>query len=100
MPAASHRLIITLSNTDTALQRLVGVVRRRGFRIVSLDAAEESAGVLRVRTLVEGVRSAQTLAEHVANIVDVRSVKVEPQPNAAPPSVSGLLDTVDPPRLR
>lgn len=73
----SSEFDVELSPVPGALQRLLGVVRRRGFTILSLSAVRDDTGDgYRVAITVSGARRALTLRNHLANLVDVRSVNL------------------------
>lgn len=70
----SH-LDVHLSTEPGALQRFLGVIRRRGFAVTSINAVRHEAGnSFRIDLVVEGARCPSTLHKHLDNLVDVRAV--------------------------
>ncbi len=70
-----HRLKLRVDEADGALQRILLVVSRRGFRPHRVTARLE-AGRFEVELEVESTRSAATLARQLERLFDVRSVEV------------------------
>lgn len=68
---------ITLSPEPGSLQRLLGVVRRRGFTIRSISATRETSGhSYHLDLIVDGQRCPTNLRHHLANLADVRTVNM------------------------
>jgi|GEM_PF-3206515 len=74
-------LSITLTDNDTALSRLLGVVRRRGFSLRALHASQDGAGKLMVSMAVESTRPVELLVRQIAKVIEVEVVQVQ---HAAP----------------
>lgn len=72
-----HSLSITLGFDDTALTRLLGVVRRRGFSVRTLQANDNGAGSMAVSMDVESPRPIDVLVRQIARIIDVESVSIQ-----------------------
>lgn len=66
---------IHLSDQIGALQRLCGTIRRRGFGIENMMVTRNpmTAGY-RIEVCLRGERSFETLARHIANLLDVSLV--------------------------
>lgn len=69
-----HRLICRLRCEPVGLERLLQVVRRRGFGIERVNA-EHDAGQLCVDLTVSGARSIETLRGHLVKLHTVQSVQ-------------------------
>ncbi len=68
---------VYLSSEPAALQRLLGVVRRRGFTVTALSALhDEQRHAYHVDLCVDGARCPTVLQNHIANLADVRTVNV------------------------
>ena len=70
-----HTLNVVLDAQAATLQRLLGVVRRRGFDVLELDISrtsndQEFEGRLRLR----GTRSIESLLRHIDNIEEVQQI--------------------------
>ena len=70
-----HTVNVVLDAQAATLQRLLGVVRRRGFDVLELDIsrtrnAQEFEGRLRLR----GTRSIESLLRHIDNIEEVQQI--------------------------
>lgn len=65
---------ISMKDTDTAFQRLVGTIRRRDFRIRSMNATSDDTGTMSVRVSVESHRPVDCLARQLEKLIDVTSV--------------------------
>ena len=73
----SSHFDLQLSPEPGALQRLLGVVRRRGFTIVSMNASREPHGhQYHLSLVVEGARCPSALRNHFSNLIDVQSVNL------------------------
>ncbi|MEZ6317830.1 MAG: ACT domain-containing protein [Phycisphaerales bacterium] len=72
------RLSVTLGDEDTALARLLGVVRRRGFRVRAIEANFNGAGAIAVLMAVESQRPVDVLIRQIARIIGVEHVSIEP----------------------
>ena len=67
--------LITLADQTGALQRLLGVIRRRGFKVDNMMVARDSAlDRYRIEFRLKGNRSFETLARHIDNLFDVSAV--------------------------
>ena len=71
----SYRLVMRLTAVEGALQRVIGTIEHRGFRVlacrVDVDAADAA---YRVDLDVEGERDVALLCRQLARIYDVREV--------------------------
>ena len=66
---------VRMSTVSGGLQRVLGVVERRGFVIVGVHAMPEDPGITSVRLRVEpGERSVSTLMRQLDKLFDVRAV--------------------------
>lgn len=73
----SSHFDVQLSPLPGSLQRVLGVVRRRGFTVVSLNAVRDLTGdAYKLEMTVDGTRSPATLRNHLANLTDVRAVNL------------------------
>ena len=73
----SSHFDVQLSPDPGSLQRLLGVVRRRGFVITSLNVVQDESGHSYSLDLhVNGTRCPSTLRKHLANLMDVRAVSL------------------------
>ncbi|MEM7351544.1 MAG: ACT domain-containing protein [Acidobacteriota bacterium] len=68
----------------SALERLLSVVRRRGFHVDALQAVRKSGDNhrLEVELTVSGERDVDVLSRHLANLGDCRLLSVRQQPAA------------------
>ncbi|MAG54906.1 MAG: hypothetical protein CMJ83_01310 [Planctomycetes bacterium] len=70
-----HTITVVLDAQAATIQRLLGVVRRRGFELMRLDVSRTcSDGLFQARLRVRGSRRAETLIRQIANIVEVQQV--------------------------
>lgn len=70
-------LTINLSTQTSALERLLGCIRRRGFQIENMMVTNNQyTHGYRIEVRVVGQRCFSTLARHVANLVDVSTVSL------------------------
>lgn len=72
--AETQRFICRLAFEPAGLERLLQVVRRRGFAIERVNAEHTAEGLL-VDLTVSGCRSAETLRAHMQKIHTMRSVQ-------------------------
>ena len=70
----THRLTCHLEFEPAGLERLLQVVRRRGFVVERMHAEHDEAG-LHVDLTVSGARSPETLRAQLERIHTVRSVQ-------------------------
>ncbi|RJS93061.1 ACT domain-containing protein [Salinisphaera sp. Q1T1-3] len=69
-----HRLFCRLAGAPGDLERLLQVVRRRGFSIRQVEA-RQTESCLAVALHVQGARAIETLRAHLANIATMQSVQ-------------------------
>jgi acetolactate synthase regulatory subunit len=68
-------LRLRLRRDEGALLRLIGVVRRRGYEVLDLEAHTTQGGAsMEVLLTLESERSAEVLERHVAKLVEVEVV--------------------------
>lgn len=69
------RLVMRLTAVEGALQRVIGTIEHRGFRVLSCRIDADAAdAVYRVDLDVEGERDVALLCRQLARIYDVREV--------------------------
>lgn len=90
----SALLALDVSPGTSALERLLAVVRRRGFRVDSLQAvrSSEDRRCLSVELNVSGSRDVAVLGRQLANLGDCRRIVVRSASagaDAAPPAIAG-----------
>ena len=71
-----QRLLITLRDTDGALQRLLGTAERRGFRICAVHAEMVESAQSHVAITVESARDVALLARQLLRLHEVCDVCV------------------------
>ncbi len=71
-----QRLLITLRDTDGALQRLLGTAERRGFRICAVHAELVESAQSQVAITVESARDVALLARQLLRLHEVCDVCV------------------------
>jgi len=70
---------LTLNNLEGALERVLGVVRLRGFRVIGLHAASARGQAdLQLDLVLEGSRSPGLLGRQLNRLYEVRSLQLEP----------------------
>ena len=79
----STRLTVMLGDEDAGLQRLIGLVRRRGFEVTEMQARQNAAGGMEVRVSVAGFRPVDVLIKQIETLLGVRRVGLECAPAAA-----------------
>jgi acetolactate synthase regulatory subunit len=67
-------LTLRLQAAEGALQRMLGTIERRGFRILTCNA-EDADGEYRVRLSVEGSRDPGLLCRQLARLLDVHEAQ-------------------------
>ena len=68
-------LWLRLRREEGALQRLIGVVRRRGYDVLDLEAHTREGGAsMDVVLTLESDRSSEVLERHVAKLIEVEAV--------------------------
>ncbi|MEM7583234.1 MAG: ACT domain-containing protein [Acidobacteriota bacterium] len=74
----SASLALDVAPGTSALERLLSVVRRRGFHIDALQAvrASHDHGALSVELEVSGERSVEVLSRHLQNLSDCQRVRI------------------------
>ncbi len=74
----SGSLALDISPGTSALERLLSVVRRRGFHVDALQAVRNhhKNRSLTVELTVSGERSVEVLSRHLSNLADCRLVAV------------------------
>jgi acetolactate synthase regulatory subunit len=78
-------LHIRLKSVEGALVRLLGLVMRRGFRVVGMEARQSHCGGrFEVALDVSGHRSPVTLERQIAKLYDVENVQVLPAVDVLP----------------
>ena len=79
-PPMSINLEVRLRREERGLERLLGLVGRRGYEVTGVDASLAPCGrVLRVRLRLESERSFEQLVRHVAKLYEVAEVRVMSQ---------------------
>lgn len=74
---------VNLSNQIGSLQRLLGIIRRRGFDVENMMVTRNPVtNGYRIEVRLAGERCFETLARHIANLFEVSSVSL--QASAAP----------------
>lgn len=76
---------IDLDHNEGALLRVLGTVERRGFALVELAADKPDAETYSIRLRLEGERDPQVLCRQLERLVDVRAVRLLPEPPEPPP---------------
>ena len=68
-------LWLRLRREEGALQRLIGVVRRRGYDVLDLEAHTRADGAsMDVVLTLESERPSEVLERHVAKLIEVEAV--------------------------
>jgi len=80
-------LRVDMTADDTALLRLLGVVRRRGFAVRAIEAQELGECSLGVSMTIESARPVEVLVRQIDRIVGVQRVSVSSPPT--PPVETG-----------
>jgi acetolactate synthase regulatory subunit len=84
----SFDLDIELKRTERAFERLLGVVGRRGYELVSVSAnSSVDRGSMRVQMTLSSQRSGEPLVHHLAKLYEVEKVNLTP---AAQPTVRAV----------
>ncbi|MBV1776113.1 ACT domain-containing protein [Burkholderiaceae bacterium DAT-1] len=77
----SNRIEVTLDNQAGALERLLRVVRHRGYQVASLNAQTlQDAGRLEVQMDVLEGRPLQNLIAQLAKLAEVRRLSAKHRP--------------------
>jgi len=71
----SYRLVMRLAAVEGALQRVIGTVEHRGFRVLACRVHEDAAdAVYRIDMEVEGTRDVALLCRQLARLYDVHEI--------------------------
>ena len=73
-----QNLHVTLLDTEGALQRMLGTVERRGFRVRAVHAEIGGDALCEVALTLEGARDATLLARQLERLHEVRAVRLAP----------------------
>ena len=76
----SRSFEIDLAYNEGALMRVLGTVERRGFAVVELRADKPDAESYAIHLLLDGERDPHVLCRQLERLVDVRAVRVLPEP--------------------
>lgn len=80
----NFRLVMRLVAVEGALQRMLGTLEHRGFRVVDCRVAKDPVdNSYRVEMEVEGERHPDLLCRQLARLHDVREVGWQENKNAA-----------------
>jgi acetolactate synthase regulatory subunit len=72
------KIIVRMKRAEGDLERLMGLFRRRGWRVTSLDARSTREGAaMTVHATLEGERSPDVLARQIERMIEVETVKVD-----------------------
>ncbi len=71
-----QKLLVTLLDTEGALQRLLGTAERRGFRVCAVHAEVVDSAQCHVAMTVESARDVALLARQLLRLHEVRKVCV------------------------
>ena len=72
------RLAVRVRRAEGDLERLIGLVRRRGWHVVALEARTTRDGsTMTVHAILEGDRSPEVLVRQVQRLIDVEMVHLE-----------------------
>jgi acetolactate synthase regulatory subunit len=72
------RVLVRVRRAEGDLERLIGVFRRRGWQVVTLEArATRDGSTMTVHATLEGDRSPEVLVRQVQRLVDVETVHLE-----------------------
>lgn len=75
---ASAHFSVNVNDQLGSLQRLLGTIRRRGFKIENMMVTRNPlTDGYRIEARLEGNRSFETLGLHIANLFDVSSVSLQ-----------------------
>lgn len=77
---------IDLDHSEGALIRVLGTVERRGFALIELNADKPDAESYSIRLRLVGERDPEVLRRQLERLVDVRAVRLLPEPPEAAPS--------------
>ncbi len=75
MPTSGH-LTLDIAPATSALERLLAVVRRRGYAVDAMTAERGDDNRLTVQVTVSGERRLGILARHLDNLGDCRLLQV------------------------
>lgn len=79
-----NRLIIHMSRDYGSLNRLIGIVRQRGFEIESMHLQSESDDDYRIEMVIFSVRQPVHLVKKISQMADVSSVSLVAAEKGAP----------------
>jgi acetolactate synthase regulatory subunit len=72
-------LDIELKRTERAFERVLGLVGRRGYDLVSVSAdSSDDRRSMRVQLTLESDRSGEPLVHHLAKLYEVEQVRLTP----------------------
>jgi acetolactate synthase II small subunit len=79
----SRTFEIELDHSEGALMRVLGTVERRGFGLVALNADKPDADSYALRLRIDGARDPDVLCRQLERLVEVRTVRLLPDPVVA-----------------
>jgi len=80
----SRTFEIDLDHSEGALIRVLGTIERRGFALVEINAGKPDADSYSVRLQLDGERDPEVLCRQLERLVDVRAVRLLPEPQEPP----------------
>ena len=81
-------LSIQMHADDTALLRLLGVVRRRGYAVRALEAADRQGDAWRIVMCIESTRPIDALIRQIGRLIGVSSITAAPSSDGVAASVA------------
>ena len=73
----THSLTLALDRAEGALLRLLGTVERRGWSVVSVNAAETDEAHYSVAMTLDGTRDPDVLCRQLLRLIEVSDVRLE-----------------------
>ncbi|MDP9034806.1 MAG: ACT domain-containing protein [Myxococcota bacterium] len=72
------KIVVHMQRAEGDLERLMGLFRRRGWQVASLDARSTGDGAaMTVDATLEGETSPDLLVRQVARMLEVQSIEVD-----------------------
>jgi len=72
-------IVMVLKRSERAFERAIALAGRRGYELVGASATLSEEGVtLLVRLTLESDRKPETLVHQLAKLIEVQSVRLEP----------------------
>lgn len=74
-----HQLLIQARFRPEILERILRIVRHRGFQVCAMNMTSMNSGDINIELLVASQRPVGLLSSQLSKLMDVSSVEIQPQ---------------------